>query len=77
MPKQPIPQRCFTLTLERAEKIRRAIWASHGWAQVGSQFTKEKEEDLRAFWSTLPGDLGINDAVSFGSPVARLHGQLL
>ncbi|QQR41878.1 hypothetical protein JKA73_22320 [Myxococcus xanthus] len=56
--------RGFTMTTERAEEVRRAIWAAHGWAQAGWQYTKDEEMEIQAFWTTLPGGTSFYDVVA-------------
>jgi hypothetical protein len=56
--------RRFTTTAARAEEIRQAIWAAHGWAQAGRQYTREEEAEISAFWTTLPGNTSLYDAVA-------------
>jgi len=56
--------RCFTLTAARAEEIRRAVWAAHGWAQAGRQYTEDEEAEISAFWTALPGGTSFYDAVA-------------
>ncbi len=58
------PTRRFTMTAARAEEIRRAIWAAHGCAQVGWQYTKDEEAEINAFWTTLPGSTSFYDVVA-------------
>lgn len=52
------------MTRERAEEIRKAIWAAHGWAQVNVSHTPEEEEEIQRFWTTLPGSTSFYEAVS-------------
>ena len=57
-------ERPFTMTPERAEQIRKAIWASHSWAQVGTHYTAEERTEIGRFWNTLPGGTSLYDAVA-------------
>lgn len=59
------------MTRERAEEIRRAIWASGGWGyRVDDQgrrtdcYTAEERAEIVAFWDTLPGTSTFYDAVA-------------
>lgn len=52
------------MTRERAEEIRKAIWAAHGWGQVGQHYTAEEREEINRFWTRLPGSTSFYDAVA-------------
>ena len=56
-------KRRFTMTPERAEEIRKAIWAAHGWAQVGQTYTAEEQREINRFWTKMPGNTSFYDAV--------------
>ncbi len=52
------------MTPERAEEIRKAIWAAHGWAQVGKQYTEAEAKEITRYWNTLPGSTSFYGVVS-------------
>lgn len=60
----PISSRPYTLTQARAEEIRKAIWAAHGWGKVGRDYTVEEQAEIDRFWTTLPGNTSFYDAVN-------------
>jgi hypothetical protein len=53
----------MAITKERAEEIRRAIWARHGWT-APNQVTAEEDREIIRFWNTLPGTSSYYDAVA-------------
>jgi hypothetical protein len=52
------------MTKERAEEIRKAIWAAGGWIQVGATLTKDEDREVKRFWNRLPGSLSYYDVVA-------------
>jgi dihydroxyacid dehydratase/phosphogluconate dehydratase len=49
------------ISKERAEEIRKEIWASHGWNS--KSMTKEEEQIIKSYWNSLPGETTFYDAV--------------
>jgi hypothetical protein len=54
----------MAITKERAEEIRKKIWADHGWTKVGTCPTKDENDEIQRFWSRLPNNTSYYDVVS-------------
>lgn len=59
-----VPPAPFSMKPERAEEIRKTIWAHHGHTKLGRDLTGDEHDEVCRFWAGLPGTTSFYDAVS-------------